>query len=209
LPADEGNVVRGPSIVRQFIVPPMTLSSRLQDLATLCFQASGPNNEEAFYMQSKTREVGYSGMRWLGSILLLVSLWVRVSLTASAQTTVGSITGVVSDPTGAVVPGAKVTLTDINKGYTYPAVADTVGRYVISNLPASNYKLAVEAPGFKSSTQEGIVLDVAAKLAIDVRLQIGATTQTVEVTGAAPVLHTQDAVTGQEIDRSAINDLPL
>jgi hypothetical protein len=160
-------------------------------------------------MQSNTRSVGRSGMRWLGSLLLLASLWACVSLTASAQTIVGSITGVVSDPTGAVVPGAKVLLTDTNKGYTYHAVTDSVGRYVISDLPASNYKITIEASGFKTSTQEGIVLDVASKLAIDVHLQIGATTQSVEVVGAAPVLHTQDAVTGQEVNRSAINDLPL
>ena len=132
-------------------------------------------------MRLNTRKVGRSGVRWLGSILLLVSLWACVSLTASAQTIVGSISGVVSDPTGAVVPGAKVVLTDTNKGYTYNGVSDSVGRYVISDLPASNYKITVEAPGFKTTTQEGIVLDVAAKLAIDVQLQIGATTQTVEV----------------------------
>ena len=109
--------------------------------------------------------------------------------------------GIVSDPTGAVVPGAKIVLTDNNKGYTYNAVTDSVGRYVLLDLPASNYKLTVEASGFKSTTQEGIILEVAAKLAIDVKLQIGATTQSVEVLGAAPVLHTEDAVTGQEVDR--------
>ena len=160
-------------------------------------------------MQSNTRGIGRSSLRWLGSILLLVSLWACVSLTASAQTIVGSITGVVSDPTGAVVPGAKVVLTDTNKGYTHNAVTDSVGRYLLLDLPASSYKLTVEASGFKSTTQEGITLDVAARLAIDVKLQIGATTQSVEVVGAAPVLSTQDAVTGQEVDRSAINDLPL
>ena len=114
-------------------------------------------------MRSNARKVGRSGIRWLGSILLLVSLWACVSLTAWAQVTVGSITGVVSDPTGAVVPGAKVVLTDTNKGYTYNAVTIRVGRYVISDVPASNYKITVEAAGFKTSTQEGIVLDVAAQ----------------------------------------------
>ena len=89
-------------------------------------------------------------MRWLGSVLLLVSLWACVSLTARAQVIVGSITGVVSDPTGAVVPGAKVVLTDTNKGYTYNAVTDSVGRYLILELPASNYKITVEAAGFKT-----------------------------------------------------------
>ena len=160
-------------------------------------------------MHSNTRRGGRSGMRLLGSLLLLVSLWACVSLPASAQTIQGSMTGVVSDPTGAVVPGAKIILTDTAKGYNYNAVTDSVGRYVITNLPASTYKISVEAGGFKSSTQEGIILDVAARLAIDVKLQIGATTQSVEVVGAAPVLSTQDAVTGQEINRSAINDLPL
>ncbi|MGO8819579.1 MAG: TonB-dependent receptor domain-containing protein [Terriglobia bacterium] len=160
-------------------------------------------------MQSNTRKVDRSGMRWLGSILLLVSLWACISLTAWAQVTVGSVTGVVTDPTGAVVPGAKVHLIDTNKGFTYNAVTDSVGRYQIMDVPASNYKITVEAGGFKSVTQEGIILDVASKLAVDVKLQIGATTQTVEVVGAAPVLSTQDAVTGQEINRSAINDLPL
>ena len=160
-------------------------------------------------MYSNTRRGGRTGMRWLGSLLLLVSLWACVSLPASAQTIQGSMTGVVSDPTGAVVPGAKIILTDTAKGYNYNAVTDSVGRYVITNLPASTYKISVEAAGFKSTTQEGIVLDVAARLAIDVHLQIGATTQSVEVVGAAPVLSTQDAVTGQEINRSAINDLPL
>ena len=160
-------------------------------------------------MRSNARKVGRSGTRCLGSLLLLVSLWACVSLTASAQTIVGSISGIVSDPTGAVVPGAKIVLTDNNKGYTYNAVTDSVGRYVLLDLPASNYKLTVEASGFKSTTQEGIILEVAAKLAIDVKLQIGATTQSVEVLGAAPVLHTEDAVTGQEVDREAINDLPL
>lgn len=160
-------------------------------------------------MYSNTRRGGRTGMRWLGSLLLLVSLWACVSLPASAQTIQGSMTGVVSDPTGAVVPGAKVILTDTAKGYNYNAVTDSVGRYVITNLPASTYKLSVEAAGFKSTTQEGIALDVAAKLSVDVHLQIGATTQSVEVIGAAPVLSTQDAVTGQEINRSAINDLPL
>jgi hypothetical protein len=100
-------------------------------------------------------------------------------------------------------------LTDTNKGYTYNAVTDSVGRYVMLDIPAGNYKITVEAAGFKTSTVEGVVLDVASRRSVDVRLEVGTTTQIVEVTGSAPVLATQDAVTGQEVDRSAINDLPL
>jgi len=160
-------------------------------------------------MLSNAAKVRRGSLHWLWPILVLVSLWASVSFTAWAQVIVGSITGVVSDPTGAVVPGAKVVLTDTNKGYAYGAVTDSLGRYVISDLPASTYSITVSNPGFKTSTQDGIILEVAAKLALDFHLQIGATTQSVEVVGAAPVLSTQDAVTGQEVDRSAINDLPL
>jgi hypothetical protein len=67
----------------------------------------------------------------------------------------------------------------------------------------------VEARGFKTSKQAGIAVDVGSRVAVDVHLELGATAQAVEVTGAAPVLSTQDAVTGQEVDRTLINNLPL
>jgi hypothetical protein len=126
-----------------------------------------------------------------------------------AQVTSGSLTGVVADPTGGVVPGAKVVLMDANKGYTYPATTDAVGRYLITNLLPSTYIISVEAKGFKIYKQTGIVIDVGTKAEVDVRLEIGATTQEVEVVGAAPILATQDAMTGQEVEHALINDLPL
>jgi len=147
--------------------------------------------------------------RWLLPSLLLVGLSLIFSSLAWGQTTVGSLTGVVSDPTGAVIPGAKVVVTDAGKGYDYPATTDAVGRYLVTNLQASTYSVSVEAKGFRSYRQEGILLDVGARVAVDVRLELGATAQAVEVTAAAPVLSTQDAVTGQEVDRTMINNLPL
>src|SRR5205807_8652782 len=125
------------------------------------------------------------------------------------QITSGSLTGVVSDPSGAVIPGAKVLLTDTDKAYDYSGTTDGAGRYVITNLPPSAYKITVEAPGFKAHTQLGIILNVGTRLSVDVRLELETTAQSAEVTGTAPLLSTQDAVTGQAIDRSMINDLPL
>jgi hypothetical protein len=113
------------------------------------------------------------------------------------------------DPTGAVIPGAKVVLTDANKGYTYPTTTDAVGRYLVTNLPPSTYVISAEAKGFKTYKQGGIVIDVGTRVAVDVRLELGATAQAMEVTAAPPVLATQDAVTGQEVDRTLINNLPL
>jgi len=78
-------------------------------------------------MLSNSNKVASTGIRWLGPILALVCLWACLSGTAMAQVIVGSISGVVSDPTGAVVPGATVLLTDVNKGYNYNSVTDSLG----------------------------------------------------------------------------------
>jgi len=139
---------------------------------------------------------------------LLIGLCSLHSL-AWGQLTSGSLTGVVSDPSAAVIPGAKVVLTDTDKAYDYPGTTDGTGRYLITNLPPSTYEIRVEARGFKAHTQSGIILNVGTRLSVDIRLEVEATAQTAEVTGASPLLATQDAVTGQEIDRSMIGALPL
>lgn len=148
-----------------------------------------------------------------GQSLLLVALitacLAAFTLPAVAQVTSGSLTGVVTDPSGAVVPGVKVELTDVNKGYDYNTTTDAVGRYVLTNLLPSTYKLTVAAGGFKTYIRDGITLDVGTRISADVKLEIGATAQSVEVTGTVALLGTQDSVTGQQVDRALINDLPL
>jgi len=150
-----------------------------------------------------------SSREWLLVSLLLVCFVGFFSAPGWAQVTSGSLTGLVTDPTGAVVPGAKVVLTDTNKGYTYPTTTDAVGRYVITNLLPSTYKITVEASGFKTYIQDGIRMDVGTRSFVDVSLQLGATAQSVEVVSTAPLMSTQDSVTGQEVERALINDLPL
>ena len=173
------------------------------------FPRLGMGGMEVLYMKYQIKGTRGSPRNWLSCSLLLLGLFVALSTSAWAQVTSGSLTGVVSDPTGAVVPGAKVELTDANKGYDYPTTTDAVGHYAITNLLPSSYKLSVEAAGFKTYVRDGIIVDVGTRVTADVRLEVGATTQSVEVTGAAPVLSTQDAETGQEVDRAMINDLPL
>lgn len=141
--------------------------------------------------------------------LLTFAVLALLAVPLRAQLYSGSVTGVVTDPTGAVIPGAKVTLTDVSKGYAFSTTSDTVGRYILRNIPPSSYALAVEATGFKSYTRSGIALDVNQNATVDVSMQLGTTTQTVEVSGAAPLLATQDATTGQNVNRTYINDLPL
>lgn len=126
-----------------------------------------------------------------------------------SQVYTGSMTGLVQDAAGAMLPNATVTLTDIDKGLTYSSSTDTAGRYVLRALPPSRYNFKVQAPGFRSQVENGIILQVNQNLTLNVSLKIGAVAETVEVTGQAPLLATEDAVTGQELDRKAINDLPL
>ncbi|PYV86287.1 MAG: hypothetical protein DMG05_20170, partial [Acidobacteria bacterium] len=99
--------------------------------------------------------------------------------------------------------------TDVGKGFTYATETDSVGRYILRSLPPSTYKLTVEIQGFNTHVQDGIVLNVNQNATIDVSLKLGAETQTVEVVAAAAILSTQDSVTGQELNRTFINDLPL
>ncbi len=80
---------------------------------------------------------------------------------------------------------------------------------VLRSLPPSTYSIRVEASGFRSEVQSGIVLEVNQNLTLNVSLQVGATRETVEVSAQPPALATEDAVTGQSLNRTFINDLPL
>lgn len=132
-----------------------------------------------------------------------------LSPSARAQLYTGSLTGVVTDPTGAVIPSAAVKLVDQEKGFSFTAQTDSAGRYVFRQAPPGVYRITVEAQGFQSQTQPDIKVDINQNVTVSFTLQVGATSQSVEIQAAAPMLSTQDSVTGQTIDRKFINDLPL
>ncbi|MGI8958798.1 MAG: carboxypeptidase regulatory-like domain-containing protein [Bryobacteraceae bacterium] len=148
------------------------------------------------------------GARLAAALLTLVTAYF-FSVTASAQQYAGSVTGTVTDPSGAVVPNARLQLVDEQKGFAFTAVSDSTGGYVIRQVPPGTYKLSVEAQGFRAETQSGIKLDISQNITVNFALQVGAVTQTLQISEAAPLLSTQDAVTGQTVDRKFINDLPL
>jgi hypothetical protein len=126
------------------------------------------------------------------------------------QTYTGSITGTVKDPTGAVVPNANVTITDVGKGFNYTAITDNNGIFTVRNLPPATYTEKVEAPGFTPYERQNIVLQVNSNVEASADLALVSTGQTVTVNEAgAAQLQTEDATTGQTINRTLINDLPL
>jgi len=146
---------------------------------------------------------------WLSCSVSLPFCLAFFSIYVQAQIYSGSLTGLVSDPSGAVVPGATISLIDVGKGYAFTALTDGVGRYVLRSLPPSTYKLKVELKGFKTHVQSNLALDVNQNATVDVILEVGTSAQSVEVTAAPPMLAVQDAVTGQELNRTFINSLPL
>ena len=126
-----------------------------------------------------------------------------------AQAYTSSLTGLVTDPSGAVVPAVAVKLTDVNKGYDYTATTNETGRYLLRSLPPGTYRLTATAAGFKASVREGIVLDIDQNTNLDVHLEVGQPQESVQVLEQAPLLATQDAVQGQTLNQNFVNDLPL
>ncbi|MBN9663223.1 MAG: carboxypeptidase regulatory-like domain-containing protein [Acidobacteria bacterium] len=128
---------------------------------------------------------------------------------AFAQGYRASITGKITDPSGAAVPGATVRATDTATNIEAKATSNSEGLYVITFLLPGNYRLAVEAAGFKSSVRPGITLQVNDRMTIDVALQVGEVKDSVTVTGEGPLLTPESSSMGQVITNKTIVELPL
>ncbi|MFL6308266.1 MAG: TonB-dependent receptor domain-containing protein [Candidatus Sulfotelmatobacter sp.] len=151
-----------------------------------------------------------SACRWiLRSFLVLAVSTVASILPLQAQVDTGSITGTVTDQSGAVVNGAKVTLTNEGTGAALSLTTGSDGSYTFSPVRIGSYKIDASAQGFKTVSQTHIVVNVSANVLVNLKLPTGSVSETVEVTGAVPVLQTQDASVGQVMDTRNVNNLPL
>ena len=148
-------------------------------------------------------------MRKHVQIALLLALMVCAA-GAWAQDTFGTIAGVVQDPTGAAIPGAKIVITNTDKGIVVREVeSDADGRYKVPKLPIGFYSVSVEAKGFKKTTISNIKLNVAEIYRSDVTLQIGSVVETVTVEAAALQVETETAIAGNLITGDQIRELGL
>lgn len=148
------------------------------------------------------------------SAALFCSLLVFVAVTGIfhygwSQEVTASITGTVSDPTGAAVPGATVTATSQERGVTYTALTNDTGLYRIAQLPVGTYALKVEKTGFALASYPPFVLVLNQVARIDVAMKVGQTSETVEVTGAAPVMETDTTQVDTIINAATNDNLPL
>lgn len=145
-------------------------------------------------------------MRSLCLGLAIASLFLNNSL---SQTVRGTILGTVSDSSGAVVRGAKVTATQTATGLVRTEMTNGEGEYSIPQLPVGPYTVSVEQAGFKKTERSGIELRVDDKLRIDLTLSIGGVSEIVAVEGTAPVVNTDSATVGNVVDNKKVTELPL
>jgi hypothetical protein len=134
---------------------------------------------------------------------------VMLTLPLGAQSTYGSIAGAVTDPTGAAIADAQVTLTNVGTSEKRVQSTGSDGLYTFVNLNPARYTIDVEKSGFKHVTRTEIVVDVAQSVRIDLTMQVGAVSQRVEVTGETPQLQSESSSLGQVVEERKANELPL
>ena len=148
-------------------------------------------------------------MRLIRSILVRSTFVLLSVVTLLAQTSTSEITGTVRDTTGAVVPGAAVTAANEATGVTYKQNTTNTGLYAFPSVPAGAYTVSAEMPGFKVTRKTHQVLVVNTPLAVDLTLEIGQASETVNVESTAVQLQTENATVGNVVTEKAIKDLPL
>ena len=147
-------------------------------------------------------------MRWLRLCLSAILLLMASSL-ADAQRITASLAGTIRDSSSAVVPSAALSITNAGTGLTTKLQSDGEGRFAVSNLPAGPYTVSVDAPGFKHLVRSGVVLEVDQNAQLDLVLEVGSASETVQVNSVEPLLETQSSDVGQVIGNKSIENLPL
>ena len=139
----------------------------------------------------------------------LVALALISALTAYGQSTAGEIAGLVSDPTGAAVPGVQITFTNENTGETKVVESSAAGEYLATQLQVGTYRAEVRSDGFRTVDRPGIALSALQSLRVDFVLELGQVTETVTITSQAPQVDTRSTQIGMTVDDRRIKDLPL
>jgi len=145
----------------------------------------------------------------LGLVLVLSLALGFGASTSLGQAVYGTLVGAVTDPQGNAVAGAKVTVTNIAKGTTEEATSNESGNYSVTHLLPDSYKVHVEAPGFKAYDIASVRVDADTTVRADAALQVGAVTQTVEVTGEIPQLQTDRSDVATVFSEQQIESIPI
>jgi Carboxypeptidase regulatory-like domain len=142
------------------------------------------------------------------TLTLLLAVFL-CALSCVAQTSTSQISGTVRDSSGAIIPAASVTLTNEATGVVQRQSTTEAGVYAFPAIPVGSYTLRVEATGFKTLTKSGNLVQVNTPLAVDVTLEVGASTESIEVAASAETLQTTSATLGNVVEQKAVVNLPL
>ncbi|MEZ5362066.1 MAG: carboxypeptidase regulatory-like domain-containing protein [Bryobacterales bacterium] len=141
--------------------------------------------------------------------LALAMLVLAAGLPSRAQEVSAGITGIVTDPSGAAVAGAEVTARDLDRGVTYTTESNESGNYALPRVPPGRYEVRVASEGFRTWVQPEVRLEVNQRARIDVVMELGAVTETVEVSAAGPLLQTEKTELGAVMTGEQTVDMPL
>ncbi|RZU39924.1 TonB-dependent receptor [Edaphobacter modestus] len=145
---------------------------------------------------------------WSLLVALIMAL-VLESVSAHAQKLTGTLSGTVTDSSGAAVPGATVTVVNTATSKTFTATTDAHGNYTFAELPDSTYNVKIVSPNFKEFTAQGAVVHVATTTTVDTHLQVGSVTEAITVQANALQVQTDSAALGETIDGTQVKELPL
>jgi hypothetical protein len=141
--------------------------------------------------------------------LMALLLTILLSLGALAQIQNGQVTGDITDPSGAAIANAKVTIKNQATDLTLTVVSNQQGHFVANQVPVGVYRVTVEAPGFKSESHTNVQVNAGSIAHNEYKLQVGAVSEVVEVTGAQPTVNTEDSRLGQIVSGPQVANLPL
>lgn len=144
-----------------------------------------------------------------GALLLAVLFWAASSSIAWGQNVYGKISGTVLDSSGAAIPGATITLTNLDTNTKSQIATDSSGNYSFPSVRPGRFRIQAEKTGFKNFVREPILVQIESGLKVDIAMSVGANSETVEVNGEAPLLQPETQSLGQVIEQRTVTDLPL
>ena len=144
---------------------------------------------------------------WSLMAALCLATW--MSAPVRAQVAGASLSGTILDPSGSIVPNAQIVITDVNTGVSRTVTSSSGGLYTAPNLLPGAYTLSVTATGFSTLERTGVTLTVGAEVVLDIRLQVGQVSQTVQVTGEAMNVELASSTISAQVSATTVRELPL